>query len=44
MLPLTAVELDFLKRHQPQLLDNPLDALDILRAEEEVEEFLFLET
>ena len=44
MLRLAAVELDSIERQQPQLRDNPLDALDILRAEEEVEEFLFLKT
>jgi hypothetical protein len=44
MLRLAAVELDVLERQQPQLRNNPLDALDLLRAEEEVEEFLFLKT
>jgi hypothetical protein len=44
MLRLAAVELDVLERQRPRLRDNPSDALDVLRAEEEAEEFLFSKT
>ena len=44
MLRQSTIELDILEREQPQLSTNPLDALAVLRSEEEVEEFLFTKT
>lgn len=44
MLRLAAVELDILERQHPHLRTHPLAALDALRSEEEVEEFLFSKT
>mmetsp|Transcript_14367 Transcript_14367/g.29327 ORF Transcript_14367/g.29327 Transcript_14367/m.29327 type:complete len:613 (+) Transcript_14367:92-1930(+) len=44
MLRLAALELDLLELKQPHLRDSPLETLDILRNEEEVEGFLFSKT
>lgn len=44
MLRLATLELDLLELKQPRLRDNPLETLDLLQDEEEVEAFLFSKT
>ncbi|KAL7493442.1 hypothetical protein ACHAWT_006644 [Skeletonema menzelii] len=44
MLRLATLELDFLELKQPHLRDSPLETLNLLRNEEEVESFLFSKT
>ena len=44
MLRLAVVELDTLEQRDARLRNDPLEALHALRADEEVEEFLFLKT
>ena len=44
MLRQAAIELDILERERPQFRINPLAALNVLRADEEVEQFLFFKT
>ncbi len=44
MLRLATLELELLELKQPRLRDNPLETLDLLQDEEEVEAFLFSKT